>query len=367
MLRVLDGATPEDREFDPSRDYESEWSQGDTGGGDGRAAERGGDAASRTRQNTGRGPQASTSAEVVAPEALSAGSEAGLTAAGPQGDADPTSSERRSPGADANSHASEGSQESARAPDSAVVDPTACGPDEAVERTNGGEPYSAAPTRRPPAQSNGVTSSFGDALDALWNSVSRRPGIAYHIARLLREKDCADPALPPPALVAATILSDHVRSADDKTADALTAHLGQLDPDRLSGPGPHVQDSLHLLLFSATILPALIVPATGAPSLLRRVNLPDSLGRLCDLAVAVAEHAERLQHVRLDVSLFGQFEWSEQVESVRARTRDWLRKAKDQRILYGPAHRVWLNWLGEAGCLGKLAAADPACRPWRET
>ena len=363
MLRVLDGATPEDREFDPSRDYESEWSQGDTGGGDGRAAERGGDAASRTRQNTGRGPQASTSAEVVAPEALSAGSEAGLTAAGPQGDADPTSSERRSPGADANSHASEGSQESARAPDSAVVDPAACAPDEAMERTNGGEPYSAAPTRRPPAQSNGVTPSFGDALDALWNSVSRRPGIAYHIARLLREKDCADPALPPPALVAATILSDHVRSADDKTADALTAHLGQLDPDRLSGPGPHVQDSLHLLLFSATILPALIVPATGAPSLLRRVNLPDSLRPLCDLAVAVAEHAERLQHVRLDVSLFGQFEWSEQVESVRARTRDWLRKAKDQRILYGPAHRVWMNWLGEAGCLGKLAAvilhADP--------
>ena len=44
MLRVLEEATPEDCEFDPSRDYESEWFQSDTAG-DGRMAEQGGDAA----------------------------------------------------------------------------------------------------------------------------------------------------------------------------------------------------------------------------------------------------------------------------------------------------------------------------------
>ena len=355
MLRILKGATPEDCEFDPSTDYESEWSQRATAG-DGRAGEQGGDAATKPRQKKGRDPQDSTSSDDAAPEALPARTEAGMTAEGTQGDVDATSTEHPRSSGDANSHTSEGSQESERIIDSATVDPTASGPDEPVERMNGGENYpTATPTRRPPTESNGVTLSFTDALDALWSSIGGRPGIAYHIARLLSEQNCADPALPPPALVAATILADHVRSADDKTADALKEHLGQVDPDRLSGSGPHVQDSLHLLLFSATILPALIVPATGAPSLLRRVNLPDSLTPVCDLAVAVAEHAERLQHVRLDVSLFGQYDWSEQMESVSARTRDWLVKAKNQRILYGPAHRVWLNWLGEAGCLGKLA------------
>ena len=340
MLRVLEGATPEDCEFDPSTDYESEWSQRDTAGG-GRTAEH---------------LQSSTSSDDAAPEAVPACTETAMTAQGTPGGADTTSIERSTSSGAENSHTSEGPQESDRIVDSAHDDPTASGADESVARMNGGENQpTATPTRRPPSEPHGATLSLTDGLDALWNSVGHRPGIAYHIARLLSEQNCADPALPPPALVAATILSDHVRSADDKTADALREHLAQVDPDRLSRSGPHVQDSLHLLLFSAAIVPALIVPATGAPSLLRRVNLP-SLTPLGELAVAVAHHAERLQHVRLDVSLFGQFDWSEKMESVSARTRDWLGKAKNQRILYRPAHRVWLNWLGEAGCLGKLAA-----------
>ena len=376
MLRVLERVAPEGSEFDPSRDYESEWAKRDAATNGRPVAQVKTDSqmgSAVASQTTGRGLHGSESSDDTPPVAPPMCTTTSIAAEGPQDDAEASSTERpRASGGSSSdtvfprgdnlgsasaSEPSEGSRASDTTVDSSVDDPATDGPGEPIERVDGAEHESTIKaTEQSPAESRGATLSSTEALDTLWRSINPRPGIAYHIARLLSEQNRADPALPAPDLVAATILSDHVRSAHDKIADALAKHLARVDPGRLSASGTHVHDSFHLLLFSATLRPALIVPATGAPSLLRQVNLPDSLTPVCDLAVAVAEHAERLQHVRLDVSLFGQFDWSEQMGGVRARTRDWLGKAKNQRILYGPAHRVWLNWLGEAGCLGKLAA-----------
>ena len=339
MLRVLDRAAPEDREFDPLKDYESEWAQSDTG--------RNGHSPQQVQSDSQQRHGSATTQEV------------------PHGLDDSESSDDTTPAAPPGTILRRPEASADTTVDPSVDDPTGSDPGELEERVNrGGRSSTKTPEeQRPATPRDAAPLPSTDALNVLWNSIGHRPAIAYHIARLLSEQDCDSAALPPADLVAATILSDRVRSADGKTADALIKHLGQVDPDQLSRSDPHVQDSLHLLLFSATMRPALLVPATGAPSLLRRVNVSDSLTPVHDLAVAVAEHGERLERVRLDVSLFGQFDWSEQMESVRARIRDWLRKAKSQRILYGPAHRVWLNWLGEAGCLGKLAALllDPDC------
>lgn len=333
MLDVLDRVAPEGCKFDPSKDYETEWGQRDTVRNDSSAEHAQPNSQIHSAAGTQKNEhvlQDSVPSDGVTPDYATA------TASEPF----------------------EASRDSDTTENASVGDAKTADPGEPLEGANEGvrHPVTTVKARLPAESQDAPILPSTDAIDALWSSINHRPGIAYHIARLLSEQNCSHSALPPPDLVAATILSDHVRSADDKIAHALKKQLRQVDPERMSGSDPHLQDSLHLLLFSATIRPALIVPATGAPSLLRRINLSDSLAPVCDFAVAVAQHAERLQHVRLDISLFAEFDWTEQLESIRARTRDWLGNAKRQRILYGPAHRVWLKWLEEAGCLGKLAA-----------
>ena len=203
-----------------------------------------------------------------------------------------------------------------------------------------------------------LLSSDNKANSVLWHSMEKRPGIAYHIARLLSQQRSSAPALPPADLVAALMLADCVQYDDDKIAVVLKKHFGRIDPASLSCEDPPIRDCFNLLLFCATVRPALLAPSTGAVSLLRRVNTPN-LSPVYNFAVAIANHSARLQQIQLDASLFkamiSQTDWSEKLGELRARVRDWLGKAKGQRIIFRPAHRVWTHWLSKSGPLEKLA------------
>ena len=208
-------------------------------------------------------------------------------------------------------------------------------------------------------------------IEVLWKAIPERPGIAFHIARLLTEDGSDHPALPPADLVAAAVLANHTQSGNESTAKALKELLARIEPAELSRVHSKIQDSLNLLLFCATACPTLFAPVTGASSLLRATKLGAELSTVYELAKAVADHADRLGHsVRLDTKIItavlNQANWSQDFESTRSRARDWLSKARKQRIIYRPAHRVWIQWLRQSECLGRLATlvarADPTQR-----
>ena len=197
---------------------------------------------------------------------------------------------------------------------------------------------------------------------ALWRAIGiGRSGIAYHIARLVAEQGVANP-FPPAELIAASTLAGHAQSDDSRVVSALRRLFENINPDKLSYSelGDHENDAVNLLLFSATLRPTLFAPSTGAASLLRRVSVSsEGLAPVYQLAKTMAEHADRLQGVRLDSSLFratGGGYWQEAFDAFAVRVGEWRNRAASKHNLFGRADRVWHDLLSDNGCLAELAA-----------
>ena len=231
-----------------------------------------------------------------------------------------------------------------RAPGPVVAPTVAEGAQDAVQAGNDSEPGS----------------QDAAAVEALWGAVEAgRLGIAYHIARLLAEQMCTESALPPADLIAASALAAHVQSGDGEVVNVLRSLLERIDPAKLSRDDWRDQDALNLLLFSAALRPALLAPSTGAASLLRRISTSEVLAPAYELATEVADHADRLQGIRLDASLINATlsgTWQDEFEAFVARVGDWRNRAGSKRNLYHRADRVWHELLSGDGCLAKLVA-----------
>ena len=203
------------------------------------------------------------------------------------------------------------------------------------------------------------TAATEDDGTAIWTALRNgRFGIAYHIARCLS----ADASAPAPTtsadLIAASALAPHVRSPDGRFAQALGSLFESLTLATPPEDCPQSdRDALNLLLFSATVRPALLAPASGAASLLRTVSMSEGLTPVYDIAQLVAASAERLQGVRLVSSSFSSgldLGWQEESESLSRDARDWRTKAPRKRNLYGPANDVWRKLLASDGILTEV-------------
>ncbi len=198
------------------------------------------------------------------------------------------------------------------------------------------------------------------AIEGLWRALAAsRPGIAYHIARLCAEHGYAN--VPPPLadIIAASMLAPAVHSPDSEQVRDLRPILERIDLAALVSderPQPE-RDAVSLLLFSATLRPALFAPTTGAPSLLRAVSLSDTLKPVYDLATRVADHADRLLGVRLHASMLRSSEtgtWQDQFDALAGRVRAWQARAGSKHNIFGPATRVWRDLIGDDGVLATL-------------
>ena len=198
------------------------------------------------------------------------------------------------------------------------------------------------------------------AVTALWQAIDAgRPGIAYHIARLSTERGEDTRTVPPANLIAASALADHVHFAHGEVVTTLRPLLESIDPDSLSSNARQDRVALNLLLFCATLRPALFAPYTGAAAMLRRIGMPETLTPVYQLAKAVADHADRLQGVRLDADLIGMTlrgGWRDEFMTFAARVVDWRDRAESQKIIFDRANRVWHDLFRETGCLAELAA-----------
>ena len=198
------------------------------------------------------------------------------------------------------------------------------------------------------------------AQAAVWHAVgSGRLGLAYQIA-------LADQAVegqidqPSPELLAVVALGTVVRGPDDDVALEFGRRIGDLagyldfgNVDQSTG------DALNLLLFAASVFPALFAAQPGESiSLLRRVELSDGLTPVLRLADAVAMNAEKLQTVRLDLptltAILDESAWKDRIAKHADEVAQWRSSAMFAKFLYAPAGAVWKHWLKDGGILAEL-------------
>ena len=337
MTNVLRVVAPEGYEFEPSRDYEREWLEVEAAS-DSTDREVKQEAAEQLRRREMADGTVEGTAIGSVPEA-----DAGEVGEGREDDG--SSSDEPEPAFGG------GSAWPASSDDGAHGAPAATHDDDEKSPETSSESGTALPEAALSADSR---VRFDSAIVALWQSVDIRPGIAYHIARLLAEQDCTDPLLPPADVVVAATLADCIRSADGAVVEALRPVLARIE----GSPSVQQQDAIGLLLLSGTLRPALLAPVTGAISLLRRVTLSTRFAPVSRLAGIIADHAERLRGIRLDASLlsaaFSATEWQEKFDDFSWRVRNWHDKAEQRRNKAAAARRVWARWLHTDGCLGEL-------------
>ena len=202
---------------------------------------------------------------------------------------------------------------------------------------------------------------------AAWTALREgRPGAAFFIARLADPQPDRTPVLPPADLIAATALAAEVRAPGDEFAAALRPILSAIDPEGFAATDARGQDALNLLLFSSTLAPALFAPATGAPSLLRRIHTTEPLSAVYTLATRIADHAERLHGTPLDLSLLrsalGTASREKQLAEIGRQIREWSVAVKAKTNPLPRAAQV-LTALLTNGCLADLTEAVASGRP----
>ena len=212
-----------------------------------------------------------------------------------------------------------------------------------------------------PEQGTGADEVRPDGEAAVWEAVGNgRLGLAYQIAELNQVLE-GHPVQPPPELLAAVVLGTAVSGPDDRLALEFGCRIGPLLASLDFGSVDQAtRDALNLLLFSASLRPALFASQQGGCiPLLRRVELSGDLTPIYRLANAVANHAEKLQGVRLDVTtlsaILDESVWRDQVEKHIEDVGRWRSSAGAATFLFAPASHVWKQWLSRGGILSELA------------
>ncbi len=194
--------------------------------------------------------------------------------------------------------------------------------------------------------------------EAIWHAVGKgRIGLAYHVAKLVRATG-GSMAHPTPELLEALALGTAVRGPEDELSIGFAQQVGPLSGLNFEACDAPLRDALNLLLFAASLRPALFSSQQGASiRLLKRVEFSGRLAPVRSLAYAVAACAEKLQGGRLDVATLTAILdvglWSDWIGDTRERVGRWHEGAVSASFI-GPARAVWQHWLSSGGPLGEL-------------
>ena len=345
--RIFQVIAPHDSEFDPSRDYECEYGEADILGTDREYEDIVQEQVESPDRESSKEVADAADAAATDDDRQGAVGPAGLSSDGEDGAVEeamskPSDIDNNLPATDLTSAVSKSRPDQLSR---SIVSPVVT---EGVDDMAVVEPSGEA------ARQDTV------AVATLWRAIDiGRFGIAYHIAKLLAKQGYEEGDIPPANLIAASALADHVQSADGEVVVALRSLLENIDPDNLSLDDYRNRDAVNLLLFSATLRPALFAPSTGVGSMLRCISAPELLTPVYKLATAVANHADRLQGIRLDATLIKAAlhgHWHDEFTTFVARVGDWRKRAESQRIIFHRANRVWQKLFSEYGCLAELVA-----------
>ena len=129
---------------------------------------------------------------------------------------------------------------------------------------------------------------------------SPRFSYAVHVARLMMRLGMTSDH-PPVVLLEAALLSDRLSLPDGAVASELAKVLDRFPSvDSFTDADDLTRDRDVMLALAATLLPALLVPQSGAWSLLSKLKPTERLGDVFRFVTNIAARTEKLQGVRID-------------------------------------------------------------------
>ena len=325
MYRVLEAALPESHEYEDQRDYEREW------------ADLQASSTAAVGPTDGRDDVQSEDVEREAPDQEQAGQGA---------------NESRLSAADEHTT----STHQTNVPERPM--PVLPGTDQLTDNSisngdtdNAGTRYQSDDTDVRHQKSESSDAPLDLRVRNLWRAIGAgRLGIAYHTARLTPEEYRTSAVFPPADLIAATALGNSVYGPEGEIVKELENHFNAIDDlTRYDTKAQEkAQDALNLLLFSAALRPAIFAPQTGALRILKKVKLLDKLAPVSKLAHGVIDKVQLFYNVPLDVmrlqEALNKTFLENRFKDYVARVEAWRTEARDQRIMFVPAHKVWRRW-----------------------
>ena len=197
---------------------------------------------------------------------------------------------------------------------------------------------------------------------AIWNAVrDGRIGLAYQIARLRPAIESSGETHPTSALLATVALGRSICGPEGEQAQEFAKYAeAVLAIPTLEDTGSETRDALNLLLFSASLRPAMFAPQTGAIPMLQRVELSGELTAVYELKKAIERCTQYLQGTHFDLlrlnTILDATVWEDRLEKHTEQVKEWRKAARSEQFLFKPSGMVWKNWLQKGGILFELTS-----------
>ena len=197
---------------------------------------------------------------------------------------------------------------------------------------------------------------------AVWNAVREdRIGLAYQIARLRPTVESSGVMHPASELLATVALGGSVCGPEGELAQDFAKYAeAVLASPTFEDAGPETRDALNLMLFSASVRPALFAPQSGAISMLQRVELSSELTPVYQLKEAIAGYTQYFQGIHFDLlrlnSILDATVWEDRLEKHAEQVKGWRNAAGSEQFLFKPSEMVWKYWLHKGGILFELTS-----------
>ena len=196
------------------------------------------------------------------------------------------------------------------------------------------------------------------AEEAVFKAIAEDPpqlAFAVQTARLL-EQEAPDWAPGGSRLLEGVLLADRLRLADGRICGSLAEVFGAF-PGFDSDLDEEEQAFQIACRFSASLVPSLLAPNSGALAILR--NLPSGpFPALRELAHSVSDHLGKLQTAHIGIHLLRRLRSdaaaAESRRQVEREVAEWRRDAPRRTMKYQPATAVWKHWLQDHGWIGDL-------------
>ena len=186
------------------------------------------------------------------------------------------------------------------------------------------------------------------------------PRLAYAVqVNRLTDHLGVTPANPPPVLLQAALLADHLTQPDAAIASELSKVIGRFPtPESLAAADLPVRDLHIMLALAATLRPTLLSPQTGAWALLSELKPSEQLSRFYEFANKIAADTEKLQQVRVDStvlkSVYSEAAWQAEYDQLAFDANEWRQRAPLMTMKYAPATNVWRQWFTPDGVIHNL-------------
>ncbi len=190
-----------------------------------------------------------------------------------------------------------------------------------------------------------------DLQALIWHLIAEdKMTLAFYLARSAEKSFPNDkPNIPyiPSWIVKSLIMGKHVRFSNGTLSQSLKQEFLLYDNQCFIHKNKLWNHAIRFLLASATTIPSLLAPETGAPAILTDLWVKDGLEDLHKFLNAIAQYGNK--HKPLELSslkkVMNQSVWQNQIDLLHQKVEIWAAEASQKTFAYLPAGKVWRKWL----------------------